>query len=146
MKEKVLRDTQTRSIHEMGEMKRAQELRVDEFSVQKLRESHETIRRLTSQLQDSGEFQEVESNYSVRLSYVPSQSAAIPSSRSMLSCDKRWPFDTWNAPGLQENFFINQFSIFGSLRNPSQGIHHCATPRKTEPAAQAVETGTFRKR
>ena len=27
MKEKVLRDTQTRSIHEMGEMKRAQELR-----------------------------------------------------------------------------------------------------------------------
>ena len=30
-------------MHEMGEMKRAQELRVDEFSVQKLRESHETI-------------------------------------------------------------------------------------------------------
>ena len=146
MKEKVLRDTQTRSIHEMGKMKRAQELRVDEFSVQKLRESHETIRRLTSQLQDSGEFQEVESNYSVRLSYVPSQSAAIPSSRSMLTCDKRWPFDTWNAPGLQENFFINQFSIFGSLRNPSQGIHYCATPRKTESVAQAVETGTFRKR
>ena len=29
MKEKVLRDTQIRSMHEMGEMKRAQELRVD---------------------------------------------------------------------------------------------------------------------
>ena len=30
-KEKVLRDTKIRSMHEMGEMKRAQELRVDEF-------------------------------------------------------------------------------------------------------------------
>ena len=69
---KVLRETQTRNVHEMGEIKRAQELRVDEFNVQKLRESHETIRRLTSQVQelqermnylsDSGEFQEVESN------------------------------------------------------------------------------------
>ena len=57
MKEKVLRDTQIRSMHEMGEMKRAQELRVDEFSVQKLRESHDTIQRLTSQLQSMIESQ-----------------------------------------------------------------------------------------
>ena len=70
MKVKALRDTQTGSIHEMGELKRAQELRVDEFSVQKLRQRHDTIQRLTSQIQelqesancmsDSGEFQEVE--------------------------------------------------------------------------------------
>ena len=39
MKEKVLRGTQIRNIHEMGEMKRAQELRFDEFSVQKFREN-----------------------------------------------------------------------------------------------------------
>ena len=52
MKEKALRDTQIRSVHEMGEMKRAQELRVEEFSAQKLRERHETIHRLTSQVQD----------------------------------------------------------------------------------------------
>ena len=69
MKEKASRDTQmSRSMHEMGEMKRAQELRVDEFSIQKLRESHEIIQRLTSYVQelqermnylnDSGEFQE----------------------------------------------------------------------------------------
>ena len=74
MKEKALRDTQIRSFHEMGELKRAQELRVDEFSVQNLRESHDTIQRLTSQIQelqervtcmnDSGEFQDIESNYS----------------------------------------------------------------------------------
>ena len=35
----------------MGEMKRAQEVRVDELSVQKLRESLETSERLTSQMQ-----------------------------------------------------------------------------------------------
>ena len=51
MKVKALRDTQIRSMPEMGEVKRAQELRVDEFSVQKLRESHDTIQRLTSQIQ-----------------------------------------------------------------------------------------------
>ena len=43
MKAKALRETQILSMHEMGEMKRAQEIRVDEFSVLNLRESHETI-------------------------------------------------------------------------------------------------------
>ena len=37
-KKNDLRDTQIRNMHETGEMKRAQELRVDEVSVQKLRE------------------------------------------------------------------------------------------------------------
>ena len=52
MKEKVLRDTRIRCTQEMGERKRAQELRNDEVSAQKLREDHETIQRLTSQLQE----------------------------------------------------------------------------------------------
>ena len=55
MKEKALRETQIRNIHEMGEMKRAQELRVDEVSVQKLRENHETYKSSTSQLQEMQE-------------------------------------------------------------------------------------------
>ena len=119
IKEKVLRDTQIRSMHEMGEIKRAQELRVDEVSVQKLRENHETIQQLTSQLQkmqeqmnsvnDSGEFQDVESHYSGILSHVPSQLAMIPSSRSV-----RMPLDTWNTSGLQENVCGDQFSTFES--------------------------------
>ena len=79
----------------MGEMKRAQEMRIDELSVQKLRERHERILRLASQLQemqeqmksmsDSGDFQDAESNYSGRLSHVPSQPEVFPSSSSMLS-------------------------------------------------------------
>ena len=66
LKEQVLRNTQIRNMHEMGEIKRAQEQRVDEVSVQKLKENHETIQQLTSQLQqmqdqmnsmsDSGDF------------------------------------------------------------------------------------------
>ena len=78
-------------MHEMGEMKRAEELRVDEVSVQKLRENHETIQQLASQLQqmqeqvismsDSGEFQELESNHGERWSHVSSQPTMIPSSR-----------------------------------------------------------------
>ena len=85
--------------------------------MKKLRENHETIQKLTSQLQemqdqmnsmnDSGECQEVESNYSGRLSYSSSQPAMIPSSRSMLSRDKRLPLDTWNTSGLQESVFGN---------------------------------------
>ena len=39
MKEKLLRDTQIRNIHELGEMKRAQELRVDEFCAKIKRKS-----------------------------------------------------------------------------------------------------------
>ena len=111
MKEKVLRN-----MHEMGEIKKAQEVRVDEVSsVQKLREIHETIQQLTSQLQqmqeqmnsmnDSGDFQDVESNFCGRLSDVSSQPAMIPSSRSLLSRDKRLPLATWSQSGLQENIF-----------------------------------------
>ena len=94
----------------MEDMKKAQELRVDEVSVQKLRENHETIQKLTSQLQemhehmnsmnDLGDFQDVESNYSGRWSYVSSQFAMIPSSRSMRCLDKRLLLDTWNTTGL----------------------------------------------
>ena len=110
LKDKLVRDTQIRNVHELGEMKRAQELRVDEFSPQKNQEKVMKQYRLTSQLQcmqeqmnsmnDSGEFQEVESNHSGRLSHVSCQPEVIPSSSSLLSRDKRLPFDTWNAPGL----------------------------------------------
>ena len=68
--------------------KRAQKLRVDEFSIQKVGESHDTMQRLTSQMQelqemancmdDSGKCQK-ESNYSLKISHVPSQRAVIPS-------------------------------------------------------------------
>ena len=82
--------------------------------MQKLRENRETIHQFTSQLQEvqeqmnsmngAGDFQDVESNYSGRLSHVSSQPEMIPSSRSLLSRDKRLPLNTWNQSGVQENF------------------------------------------
>ena len=57
-------------IQEVEELKRAQQLRVDEIYVHKMRESYDTIQRLNSQMQelqervtcmnDSGEFQDTE--------------------------------------------------------------------------------------
>ena len=111
------------------------------------------MQRLTSQLQsvqeqmnsmsDSGEFQEVESNHSGRLSHVPSQPEVIPSSSSMLSRDKRLPLDTRNASGPQENVFCNQFSTFDSLRDHLQGIHSCASQRERGSVPQATGTGAL---
>ena len=106
-----LQDAQHGYVESRREQVRSQE----ELPLQKLRKNSETIQKLTSQLQemqnqvnsvnDSGEFQEVEPNYSGRWSYVSSQPAMIQSARSMLSREKRLPLDTWNASGLQENVF-----------------------------------------
>ena len=126
-RKKDLRDAQIRSMHEMGRMKRAQEQQVEQCSVQKLTESHQTIQQLTSQSQkmqeqmssvnDSGDFQDAESKIFGRLSHVSSQLVRIPSSRSLLSRDIRLPLDTWNQSGAQENVFANQFSTFDSPRD-----------------------------
>ena len=98
----------------MEELRSAQELRVDELSVQKLRESHDTIQKLTSQIQelqervnsmnDSGEFQEIESICRGKLSRVPSQPAVIPSPRALSSSDQSLRSDTWNLSGSQGKF------------------------------------------
>ena len=92
----------------------------------------------------SGEFQEVESNPRGTLSHVPSQPEVIPSSSSMLSCDKRLPLATWNAPGLQENVCGNQCSTLGSPQNSRQGIHlhKRRRERETELVPRAKGTGT----
>ena len=120
--------------------------------MQKLRENHETIQQLTSQLQQmqeqmnsmnvSGDFQDVESNYCGRLSHVSSQPAMIPSSRTMLSRDKRLPLDTGNQSGLQKNVLGNQFSTFDSARNLRQRIQSDEIQRERGSAPQAIGTGT----
>ena len=73
MKEKVLQNTRIRNMHEVGEIKRAQEQRIDDVSGEKIRENLETIQQLTSQLQQmqeqmnsmngSGDFQDVVSRF-----------------------------------------------------------------------------------
>ena len=94
-------------------------------------------------MSDSREFQEVESNHSGTVSHVPSQPAPIPSSLSMLSCDKLLPLDTWNVSGPQENAFGNQLSAFDSSRNHYQRIHHSTTPGATGSVPVRIGAGTL---
>ena len=68
-------------------------------------------------MNNPAEFQDIESNKCGRLSQVSSQPEMIPSSRALLSRDKRLPHDTWNQSGVQENVFGNQFSTFDSPRD-----------------------------
>ena len=84
----------------------------------------------------------VESNFCGRLSRVSSQPAKIPSSRTMLSRDKRLPLDTGNQSGLQENVFGNQFSTFDSARNLRQRIQSDEKQRERGKVPQAMVTGT----
>ena len=81
-------------------------------------------------INDSGDFQDVESKICGRLSHVSSQLVMIPSSRSMLSRDKRLPLDTCNQSGLQDNVFGNQSSTFDSPRDHLQ--FHLMTWKETE--------------
>ena len=105
----------------MGKLKRAQEIRIDEFW-NELRESHATIQELTSQIQElqeimnymnvSKECQEKESTCIGKLSDVPSQPSVDPSPRSMSSSDQSLRPDTWNLEH-RETFLANhvQYSI-----------------------------------
>ena len=82
----------------------------------------------------------MESNYRGRLSHASSQPAMIPSSRSMLSRDKRLPLDTWDTSGLQENVLGDQFSTFDSPRGSSQRIQLDDAQRNQEAVPEARRT------
>ena len=83
---------------------------------------------------DPGKFQDVESNFSGRLSHVSCQPEMIPSSRSLLSRDKWLPLDTWNRSGVQENVFGNQFSTLDSQRDFPQRSSSDDVQRNREAA------------
>ena len=84
------------------------------MTTRKLRESHETTPKLTPQIQelqervncmnDSAEFQDIQSICSGKLSHVPCHPASVPSLRFVLSRDQSLPLDTWNVSGTQEMF------------------------------------------
>ena len=47
-----LRETRIRSLHEMEELRRVQELRIDEFSRRRLIENQDTINEVTARIQE----------------------------------------------------------------------------------------------
>ena len=118
----------------MEELKRAQEMRIDEFSKQEARKSQATVHELTSQIQelqdrvnlmnDSREFQDVESVCSGKLSHVPSQPAVVPSPRCMLSRDQSLRPDTWNLLGTSGNVFESPLAPIDSSSTSCTGRLH----------------------
>ena len=82
-----LRETRIKSLHEMEELKRVQELRVEEFSRRRLIKNQDTVNELTARIQelqnevncmsDSRDFKDAEAERS-GLSHIPSQPALCP--------------------------------------------------------------------
>ena len=109
----------------MEESKRAQEMRIDDFSRNELRESPATVQELSSQIQelqdrlnllnDPGEFQDAGLICSEKLSHVPSQPAIVPSPCGMLSRDQSLRPDTWNWLGTSGNVFGSPHAVIDSL-------------------------------
>ena len=64
------------------------------------------------------ECQDIESMCSGKLSHVPSQTAVVPSPRSMLSRDRSMPPDTWNLSGTQGNVFGNHRCLIKEFFTP----------------------------
>ena len=113
-----LREAHIKSLYEMEELKRVQELRVDESSRRRLIENQDTINELTARIQelqnevncmhDSKDFKDAES---VRngLSHVPSQPALLPSFRDPgeMPSRKEKPPDFWDTHSFSGNVFVN---------------------------------------
>ena len=118
----------------MEELKRAQEMRTDEFSRPELRGSQATIKELTSHIQElqdqvnlmngSREFQDVESFCSGKLSHIPSQPAIGASFGGMLSRDQSLRPETWNLLGTSGNVFDSPRAVIDSSSASYQGMLH----------------------
>ena len=90
-----LREARIESLHKMEELKRVQELRIDESSRRRLTENQDTINELTARIQelqnevncmnDSRDFKDAESVRSGP-SHVPSQPALFPPCRDPGDC------------------------------------------------------------
>ena len=120
-----LRETRIKSLHEMEELRRVQELRIDEFSRRRLIENQDTINEVTARIQelqnevnsmnDSRDFKDAESVRS-GLSHVTSQPALLPLFRDpvvmlsrsvgMLSRHDKPP-DICDTHGISGNVFVN---------------------------------------
>ena len=121
-----LREAHIKSLHEMEELKRVQELRIDEFSRRRLIENQDPIDELTARIQelqhegncmnDSRDFKDAESARSGP-SHVHSQPTFLPpyrDPRGLLSRNDKPP-DVWNTQGISGNVVANPPATSSSL-------------------------------
>ena len=75
-------------------------------------------------MNDSREFQDVESVCSGTLSHVPSRPAVVPSPRGVLTRDQSLRLDTWNMLGTSGNVFGSPLAPIDSSSTPHGGVLH----------------------
>ena len=144
-----LRETRIKSLHEMEELKRVQELRVDDFSRRRLIEIQDTINELTARIQelqndvncmnDSRDFKDAKSARNGP-SHVPSQPALFPSYRDPGGLLRRnnQPPDIWNSQGKSGNVFANPRA---SSSSPYPGGFNPWISNVTEDSPVLTSTG-----
>ena len=79
-------------------------------------------------LNDSKEFQGIDSTCIGKLSNVPSQPSVVLSPPAI----RALRFDTWNLSGTQENVFGNTRAVIDSSQTPYLGILHSWNQSATE--------------
>ena len=129
-----LREVHIKSLHGMEELKRVQELRIDEFSGRRLIENQDIIHEITARIQelqnevncmnDSRDLKDAESVRSGQ-SHVTSQPALFPPHRDPggLLSRKDKPPDIWDTHGISGNVFVNP---------PASSLSHYPGGFKTE--------------
>ena len=121
MKEKVLRNTQIRKMHEMGEMKRAQELRFEQQMQEQMNYVHGLVR-----------FSRCGINFLWKI-VSRFQSACDDSEFSCFAQPR------WNRSGLQEIVFGNQFSTCDPPSDYYQRIQSDDVQKETEERLHGAE-------
>ena len=94
-------------------------------------------------MNDLGEFQDVESACSGRLSHVPSQPAVVPSHRGMPSRGQSLELDTWNLLGTSGIVFDNPLVPIDSASTPYRGMLHPWNPNATFGDPVRLSSGRF---
>ena len=157
-----LRETRIRNMRDMEELKRVQELRIDEFSRRRLVENQDTVNEFAARIQelqnevhcmnDSRDFEDAESVRSGP-SNVPSHPALFPPhpdpggklSRSLgMPSRNDKPPDIWDTHGISGNVFANPVASSSApypqelnpLSSSTEEPLHSSTVEKSERRTQ----------
>ena len=93
-------------------------------------------------MSDFGEFQDVESNGSGKLSHVPSQPTVTPSHCGMRSRDQSLRLDTCNLLGTSGNVFDSPRAPVDSSSTPCKGMLHSWSLNATDGNLVRPSTGS----
>ena len=104
------------------------EFRESQFTVNELTAQIQELQHKVSSVNDSGEFHDVESACSSKLSHVPSQPVIVPSPCGVLSRDHCQQSNTVDFLGASGNVFENSSAPVGSTAPISGGLLHGRHP------------------